>query len=72
MSDPTTPETPAAEASGSPQAPVGPPPPSFIKLAMRNMVRKGRQSLMHFGLTAVGLLAFLVFLAWLGRPIVPH
>jgi hypothetical protein len=51
---------------------VGAPPPSFIKLAMRNMVRKGRQSLMHFGLTAVGLLAFLVFLAWLGRPIVPH
>ena len=46
--------------------------PSFIKLAMRNMVRKGRQSLLHFGLTAVGLLAFLLFLAWLGRPIVPR
>ena len=72
MSDPTTPETPAAEASGAPQTPAGPPPPSFIKLAMRNMVRKGRQSLLHFGLTAVGLLAFLLFLAWLGRPIVPH
>jgi hypothetical protein len=39
---------------------------------MRNMVRKGRQSLVHFGLTAAGLLAFLVFLAWLGRPIVPQ
>ena len=48
------------------------PPPSFVKLAMRNMVRKGRQSLLHFGLTAVGLLTFLLFLAWLGRPIVPH
>jgi len=46
--------------------------PSFVKLAMRNMVRKGRQSLLHFGLTAVGLLTFLLFLAWLGRPIVPH
>ena len=46
--------------------------PSFIKLAMRNMVRKGRQSLFHFGLTAFGLLGFLVFLAWLGRPIQPH
>jgi hypothetical protein len=40
----------------------------FIKLAMRNMVRKGRQSLLHFGLTAVGLTAFLVLVAWLGRP----
>jgi hypothetical protein len=42
--------------------------PSFIKLAMRNMVRKGRQSLLHFGLTAVGLLGFLVLIATLGRP----
>ncbi|SBO44916.1 DUF3285 domain-containing protein [Cyanobium sp. NIES-981] len=45
--------------------------PSFVKLAMRNMVRKGRQSLVHFGLTAVGLLAFLVLIAWLGRPQLP-
>jgi hypothetical protein len=65
MSDPT-PE-PLADSG-----PATPAPPSFIKLAMRNMVRKGRQSLLHFGLTAVGLLAFLLFLAWLGRPIVPH
>lgn len=43
----------------------------FMKLAMRNMVRKGRQSLLHFGLTALGLIAFLVLLAWLGRPRVP-
>lgn len=47
-------------------------PPSFVKLAMRNMVRKGRQSLLHFGLTAVGLVGFLLLLAWLGRPIVPQ
>jgi hypothetical protein len=45
--------------------------PSFVKLAMRNMVRKGRQSLFHFGLTAVGLCAFLVLIAWLGRPSLP-
>jgi len=38
---------------------------------MRNMVRKGRQSLLHFGLTAAGLLAFLVLIAWLGRPQLP-
>lgn len=42
--------------------------PSFVKLAMRNMVRKGRQSLLHFGLTALGLSGFLVLIAWLGRP----
>ncbi len=45
--------------------------PSFVKLAMRNMVRKGRQSLVHFGLTAVGLLGFLLLIASLGRPQVP-
>jgi hypothetical protein len=45
--------------------------PSFVKLAMRNMVRKGRQSLFHFGLTAMGLLGFLVLIATLGRPQVP-
>ena len=45
--------------------------PSFVKLAMRNMVRKGRQSLFHFGLTALGLTGFLVLIAWLGRPQVP-
>ena len=47
---------------------LGVPPPSFVKLAMRNMVRKGRQSLLHFGLTAVGLSSLLLLLAWLGRP----
>ena len=46
--------------------------PGFVKLAMRNMVRKGRQSLVHFGLTAVGLTGFLVLIAWLGRPHLPQ
>ena len=32
------------------------PQDSYVKLAMRNMVRKGRQSLWHFFLTTVGLL----------------
>ncbi|MBM5823509.1 MAG: DUF3285 domain-containing protein [Cyanobacteria bacterium K_Offshore_surface_m2_011] len=45
--------------------------PSFVKLAMRNMVRKGRQSLLHFGLTALGLSGFLLLIAWLGRPSLP-
>jgi hypothetical protein len=43
------------------------PPPSFVKLAMRNMVRKGGTSLFHFALTAMGLLAVLVGLAYLTR-----
>ena len=48
------------------------PPPSFVKLAMRNMVRKGRQSLLHFGITAVGLIGFITLVAWLGRPTLPQ
>ena len=48
------------------------PPPSFIKQAMRNMVRKGRQSLFHFGLTAFGLIGFITLVAWLGRPTLPQ
>ena len=56
---------------GSSTPPPASPPPSFIKLAMRNMVRKGRQSLLHFGLTALGLTGFLLLIAVLGRPQVP-
>jgi hypothetical protein len=52
-------------------APVTP-PPSFVKLAMRNMVRKGRQSLVHFGLTAAGFSLLLFLLAWFGRPSLPQ
>ncbi|AII44667.1 hypothetical protein KR100_15075 [Synechococcus sp. KORDI-100] len=47
-------------------------PPSFIKQAMRNMVRKGRQSLFHFGLTALGFIGFIVLVATLGRPTLPQ
>lgn len=43
------------------------PKPSYIKLAMRNMVRKGGKSIQHFLLTTVGLLAVLVGLAYLTR-----
>ena len=54
------------------QDPAPTPPPSFVKQAMRNMVRKGRQSLLHFGLTAVGFLGFIPLVAWLGRPTLPQ
>lgn len=43
------------------------PKPTYVKLAMRNMVQKGRQSLVHFALTAIGLLSLLIGLAYLTR-----
>ena len=43
------------------------PSPSYVKLAMRNMVRKRGTSLQHFALTTIGLLAVLVSLAYLTR-----
>ena len=62
MTDPT-PSQPAPGATGE--------NPSFTKLAMRNMVRKGKLSLTHFGLTALGFVGFIVLVAWLGRPQLP-
>ncbi|MCC0179032.1 DUF3285 domain-containing protein [Waterburya agarophytonicola K14] len=41
---------------------------SYVKLAMRNMVRKGKQSLWHFFLTTAGLVGLLVGLAYLTKP----
>ncbi|MEO8891548.1 MAG: DUF3285 domain-containing protein [Coleofasciculaceae cyanobacterium] len=43
------------------------PKPSYVKLAMRNMVSKGGKSLQHFFLSSLGLLAVLVGLAYLTR-----
>ncbi|MEM9265533.1 MAG: DUF3285 domain-containing protein [Cyanobacteria bacterium P01_F01_bin.13] len=43
------------------------PAPSYVKLAMRNMVKKGSKSLFHFSLTAAGLLGLLVGLAYITR-----
>ncbi len=39
------------------------PPPSYVKLAMRNMVKKRGTSIFHFFLTSAGLIAVLVGLA---------
>jgi hypothetical protein len=39
----------------------------FVKYAMRNMVKKGGKSLKHFFLSAFGLLALFVGLAYLTR-----
>jgi hypothetical protein len=64
----------AAVAAGPGSASLSETQPAagFVKLAMRNMVRKGRQSLFHFGLTALGLTGFLLLIAWLGRPHLPQ
>jgi|GEM_PF-434903 len=43
------------------------PKPSYVKLAMRNMVKKRGLSLQHFFLTAIALLGFLVGLSYLTR-----
>ena len=47
---------------------VTPAKDSYVKLAMRNMVRKGKQSLWHFFLTTLGLVGLLVGLAYLTKP----
>tara|TARA_B100000073_G_scaffold326162_1_gene310603 strand:- start:1689 stop:1871 length:183 start_codon:yes stop_codon:yes gene_type:complete len=46
-------------------------PPSFIKLAMRNMVRKGSKSIYHFSITFLVLVGLLMILAILGKPNIP-
>ncbi len=43
------------------------PQPSYVKLAMRNMVQKRGTSIYHFIITTMGLLALLVGLAYLTR-----
>lgn len=58
MAQPSSADSPSVGSGSSPQV-------SYTRLAMRNMVRKGRTSLLHFTLTAVGLVALLVGLAYL-------
>ncbi len=66
-----TSKTPTSVASRdgetSPPATSEEPPPSYVKLAMRNMVKKGGKSLYHFALTTLGLLGLLVGLAYITR-----
>ena len=62
----TTPSAVLESADAQPSAPTEP-PPSYVKLAMRNMVRKRGTSLYHFALTTAGLLAVLVGLAYITR-----
>jgi len=47
--------------------PTNTPKPSYTKLAMRNMVRKGGKSIRHFTLTTLGLLTLLIGVSYLTR-----
>jgi hypothetical protein len=58
---------PSDEPASSEFAPSGEPKPSYVKLAMRNMVRKRGISLKHFALTTIGLLGILIGLSYLTR-----
>lgn len=50
-------------SSSSPEEPN----PSYVKLAMRNMLKKGSTSLKHFALSTLGILVILLGLAYLTR-----
>ncbi|WP_293341512.1 DUF3285 domain-containing protein [Microcoleus sp. CAWBG58] len=67
MTQPPSPTTSEESAPETPAPTNNAPPPSYVKLAMRNMVRKRATSLFHFALTAAGLLGVLVGLAFLDR-----
>ena len=69
MSDTSIEPTPTIEA---PVVVEVPPTPEelkekYVKYAMRNMVKKGSKSLKHFALSAIGLMALFVGLAYLTR-----
>ena len=57
-------ETPVESATSDSKDPKK---PSYVKLAMRNMVRKRGTSIYHFALTTIGLLSVLVGLAYITR-----
>ena len=71
MSQPSSPESiteeKTAETNTVQASETQEPPPSYVKLAMRNMVRKGRKSLTHFALTTISLFALLIGVAYLTR-----
>ena len=59
--------TPPSTAQNTPETSASGPQPSYVKLAMRNMVRKKGTSLKHFFVTTTGLLAFLIGISYLTR-----
>lgn len=71
MSNPTSSTQPQevskSETTTPPVETTGEPKPSYVKLAMRNMVRKRGTSLKHFFLTTISLLGVLIGLSYLTR-----
>ena len=65
-SSPQTLEESSSESTSQPTSTTSA-QPSYVKLAMRNMVRKRGTSLFHFALTTIGLLTVLIGLAYLTR-----
>ncbi|WP_013325472.1 DUF3285 domain-containing protein [Gloeothece verrucosa] len=65
MNNPSSTPVPSQTPNVPPESPK--PQDSYVKLAMRNMVRKKGISLKHFFLTTVGLLGFLVGISYLTR-----
>ncbi|VEP12432.1 conserved hypothetical protein [Hyella patelloides LEGE 07179] len=63
MTKPTETVEPLAASSSEPK-----PTDSYVKLAMRNMVRKGGKSIRHFILTMIGLFTVLIGLSYLTKP----
>ena len=61
MTEPVSTTDPAVETATEAQ-------PSYVKLAMRNMVKKKGVSLKHFFLTTAALLGFFVGISYLTRP----
>ncbi|MEM9273410.1 MAG: DUF3285 domain-containing protein [Cyanobacteria bacterium P01_F01_bin.143] len=63
-------ESPETTESKAPESTEATPPPTYnyVKLAMRNMVRKKGQSIRHFTLTVLGLLTVLIGLSYLTKP----
>ncbi len=59
--------TPPSTQENTPETSPNEPQPSYVKLAMRNMVRKKGTSLKHFFVTTAGLLAFLIGISYLTR-----
>ncbi|NJL22400.1 MAG: DUF3285 domain-containing protein [Leptolyngbyaceae cyanobacterium SM1_3_5] len=66
-SEAIAPESIAVEPTATEATPKTEKPPSYVKLAMRNMVRKRGKSIYHFVLTSIGLLAFFVGVSYLTR-----
>jgi hypothetical protein len=57
----------ASSAPPKPASSLDGPAPSYVKLAMRNMVKKGGKALYHFLLSSVALIGLFVGLSYLTR-----